>query len=122
MTYSVASKIADEFINIYNYFVVDRGFASPAPLGTTSYAVYLVPSSEVNGGVTTSNVEDGTSYIRIGYNTASSSTYNVTLAHEFHHAIMTAYHIPISSNVSGAANLWWFKEGFCSFAATVFES
>lgn len=121
MTTSVAAKIANEFVNIYNYFVVNKGFLAPVPYATSYYSVYLLPADEMSGASTTIDPTTGRSHIKIGYGTASSTTYNVTLAHEFNHAVMTAYHIPCTGGTD-ASNLWWFHDGFSSMAAMIYTS
>ena len=66
-------------------------------------------------GLTTWNIATGKSKIYVLYSQANSvaSDYEVTLAHEFNHAVMSAYQITTAE--------MWFNESFCSLMALVYH-
>ncbi|NLN82069.1 MAG: hypothetical protein GX136_05930 [Clostridiales bacterium] len=66
-------------------------------------------------GLTISYISSGKSKIYVRYSEAagSASDYEVTLSHEFNHAVMSAYQITTAES--------WFKESFSSMMALVYH-
>ncbi len=117
MEYEVVSNFVSECISVYNFFVTSNYFLAPLPYGDTAYyPIYLVPDDYMDSlGLTTSNIATGKSKIYVLYSQADglASDYEVTLSHEFNHAVMSAYQITTAEK--------WFKESFSSMMALVYH-
>ncbi|MCD7747867.1 MAG: hypothetical protein LUI61_05980 [Firmicutes bacterium] len=121
MTTSVAQKVADGLKELYEYFVTDSNFNAPySSIGSyyTILNIYLVTNDELPSakGMTNANHTTGCSTIWYKYSVVSSSSdeVQVTLAHEFMHAMMATYGTP------SAGLPLWFKESFASMAGLVY--
>ena len=106
----VLDAFVEEIENVYLYFVETNKFNAPTsdPIAL-SYNIYLTDISGASG-LTYSDTINGTSYIELD-RTLSPTDVRHSFAHEFQHAIMHEYGIPIGI---------WAHEAFATMASVVY--
>ena len=114
ITSAQANAVRDEYVDIYNYFVTNRGFNAPWPHDSESYLIYI--SDDLSNNGETYSYSDGTSYIALKTSTATGSNLSRTLSHEFFHSVENTYG---RSYITGNANKW-FREGGCVLASLLY--
>ncbi len=100
-----------QLTNIYRYFCITNGFASPTSSGNYLY-LYITPIEQALGR--TRAYTGGRSDILIHTPIVQNGTAERTLAHEFMHAIMIKY-------LTVGADLW-FNESFATMASLIYSN
>lgn len=116
---SNASLVADELLDVFEYFIGDLQFRCPPSSDNLTFipdignSFCVILSSSISLGVTYS-AGGQHSYMVVNPATISTLRYQTILAHEFQHSIQYQYHL-----TAGSKETWW-KEACANWAAMLY--